>query len=242
MMLEQERNHSEDISETTPSEISEYHRSFCRTFSDTPPVFVPVIEDTHGLYGWCCDGVSEKIKSDEGEHAFGWTIWEWPNVLLTAEFHDVWKSPDGVLYDITPKPNGEQQILFVHDATFHQDFNFDHRPRNKRVRTYTSQSTDEIVLEKIAQMSQSQRAYEEKRAIKNSLSLEDWIAEKLDDDPMPGLIDDMIAICNEHEKHFDSLGASGHVQADQKLLKLMEKRLKTQNRLKAALARTQTAP
>jgi hypothetical protein len=203
--------------------------------SETPPVFVPVVEDRHGLYGWCCDGVSEKIKADNGEHAFGWTIWEWPNVLLTAEFHDVWKSPDGTLYDITPKPKDEKHILFVLDTTIPQNFNFDFRPGNKRVRTYAPISTDSLVAEKISQMSTSQRAYEEKRAKKHSLSLENWVSSKLAKDPLPGLIDDLISACDEHEKHFDSLGTSGHVQADQKLLKLIEKRIRAQSKLKAAI-------
>lgn len=45
----------------------------------------------------------------------GWQLWEWPHVLVEAEFHAVWVSPQGEMIDITPKAAGEIQILFVPD-------------------------------------------------------------------------------------------------------------------------------
>lgn len=35
--------------------------------------------------------------------------------MVEAEFHAVWLSPEGQMIDITPKPHGETQILFVPD-------------------------------------------------------------------------------------------------------------------------------
>jgi hypothetical protein len=46
---------------------------------------------------------------------FGWQLWEWPNVLIEAEFHAVWHAPDGRLIDVTPKTDNEEKILFVAD-------------------------------------------------------------------------------------------------------------------------------
>jgi hypothetical protein len=45
----------------------------------------------------------------------GWCIWEWPGILLNAEFHACWLSPEGEIIDITPKPDGEKTVLFLPD-------------------------------------------------------------------------------------------------------------------------------
>ena len=84
--------------------------------------FIPVINDQYGLFGWCSDGVEEKVRNDGGKISFGWSIWEWPNTLLTAEFHSVWEDTAGSLFDITPKPQHETRIVFVADASCPQDF------------------------------------------------------------------------------------------------------------------------
>ncbi|WP_188063482.1 hypothetical protein [Sphingobium sp. KCTC 72723] len=120
--LAMERANSKNVSETSPSQITEEILDLVESLGSTPPIFVPVIEDTHGLYGWCSDGVREKIKSDGGKPVFGWTIWEWPSFLITAEFHCIWQSDASELYDITPKPKGESTILFAPDPTCSEDF------------------------------------------------------------------------------------------------------------------------
>jgi len=51
-----------------------------------------------------------------GQQVNGWAIWQWANVLVEAEAHSVWRSPEGELIDITPHVNGESQVLFLHDA------------------------------------------------------------------------------------------------------------------------------
>src|SRR5690242_51391 len=100
----------QNISETTPSLITDAISKFAKNLSGSKPVFIPVIADNYGLYGWCADGVKEKINHDGGSIVFGWTIWKWPQVRLTAEFHAVWESPTHDLIDITPKPHGETNI------------------------------------------------------------------------------------------------------------------------------------
>jgi len=59
--------------------------------------------------------VRKRILEHGGNEVIGWTIWLWPNVLVEAEFHSVWKNHDGELIDITPKQNEEEKILFLPD-------------------------------------------------------------------------------------------------------------------------------
>ena len=46
----------------------------------------------------------------------GWRLWEWPSVLVEAEFHAVWRMKDGNLQDPTPNQWKEPKIRFVHDS------------------------------------------------------------------------------------------------------------------------------
>lgn len=230
------RAEAPDISETTPPEMTPALLDFAKTLDGDPPQYVPVVNDPHGLYGWCSDGVGEKIKADGGEAMFGWTIWEWPGALLTAEFHCVWKSPDGELLDITPKPKGERRIVFVADPSVPQDFDFDHRPRNRRVRIYEDADRTEWAREMAIALSGAQRVYEERRAAKANLPLEAWLLRKVPVDPIPHVVDELIAVCNEFEEHFDSLGASGPVIPDARFVELGKRRLEVQTRFKALFA------
>lgn len=223
-MLEEHRRNMGPLLETTPGAVSEGLLEFCGELSREQPVFVPVVGDPNGLYGWCVDGVAEKIKKDGGQHVFGWTIWECPGILWTAEFHDVWADKGGMLLDITPKPGREQKILFIPDRNYPQDFDFDRRPGNRRRRIYAEVDRRELVGGIISGMGKSQLQYEMRRAEKYGLSLNDWVLRKLPCDPIPNLIDSMIAACHAHEDYFDSLGSSGMVQVDRRLLALVRSR------------------
>jgi hypothetical protein len=59
--------------------------------------------------------VDAKVERDGGSSVHGWRIWEWPHVLVEAEFHAVWQSPGGELVEISPPPDRETTILFVPD-------------------------------------------------------------------------------------------------------------------------------
>ncbi|TYT27417.1 SEC-C domain-containing protein [Luteimonas viscosa] len=65
----------------------------------------------------CFLNVQEQVEAEGGQMLCGWQIWEWPNVLVEAEFHAVWFSLDGRLVDVTPKQEGEGRILFVGDPS-----------------------------------------------------------------------------------------------------------------------------
>ncbi len=234
-MLARERKGASAVSETTPVSLTPALEEFCRTIGGEPPVLVPVLDDPHGLFGWCSDGVAEKMRVDGGGIAFGWTIWEWPNILWTAEFHAVWRSPTGDLFDITPKPKGERQILFVHDPTYPESFNFDHRPGNQRRRIYRPAEPVQLARERIAALKPSRLAYEQKRAEKAELSLQQWFEAKIPNDSLAPIIDEMISACDDHENYFDTLGVSGQIPFDAKLAQLIRRRMAAQVALKRAL-------
>lgn len=65
----------------------------------------------------CFGNVDEQVRKSGGSVQLGWQIWEFKNVLIEAEFHAVWKSPEGKLIDITPKPYAFKTILFIPDNT-----------------------------------------------------------------------------------------------------------------------------
>lgn len=70
-------------SETSPKGTSPQIHEFAKDLGGVASV-VPVVVDECGLYGWCSDGVIEKVRRDGGGILFGWIIWEWAGLLLTA--------------------------------------------------------------------------------------------------------------------------------------------------------------
>lgn len=227
-----EQQEAGEVSETTPPAITPAITAFAQTLDAGAAAFLPVVNEPLGLYGWCSDGVREKVKQDGGRCIFGWTIWEWPKVLLTAEFHSVWENAEGALLDITPKPRGEPRILFVPDMSYAQDFDFDQRPRNRRQRLYTGSDPAEQVAGMMASLAGGKRQYEERRATKAGMTLEEWLLSKIPADPLAMLIDDLIMTCDAFDQHFDSLGTAGTVAVDDKFERLALRRLTLQHDLK----------
>lgn len=104
------------ITITTPESINENVNRLCDEIgTGTQPVYVPVSPERGLSADACFKNVQAKVKKDGGSLQHGWIIWEAPEKLIEAEFHAVWVSPEGELIDITPKPDGETQILFVPD-------------------------------------------------------------------------------------------------------------------------------
>jgi SEC-C motif len=81
------------------------------------PIWVPVEPFPESLADDCFNNVAAVVSTRGGTSVIGWTIWEWPNTYLEAEFHALWKAKDGRLLDVTPKEGGEGQILFVCDSS-----------------------------------------------------------------------------------------------------------------------------
>ena len=102
--------------ETTPTIMTEMLCNLCRDLNpDVSPLWVSVVPESWALQNECFPNVKQKIDMDGGSYVNGWAIWQWANMLITAEAHSVWQSDDGVLLDITPHNYGEQTILFVPD-------------------------------------------------------------------------------------------------------------------------------
>lgn len=65
----------------------------------------------------CFPLVEHYVHENGGRSETGWAIWELPGVFIEAEFHAVWKSPDGEYLDIVPRARQFEQILFLPDST-----------------------------------------------------------------------------------------------------------------------------
>lgn len=104
------------VATTTPNGVNKHIRELCRRLDvDSDPRFLPVLaRDDSGL-GDCFNDVKRHVVEHGGSLVHGWMLWEWPGVLVEAEFHGVWRSPSGELIDVTKKGDGETEILFVPD-------------------------------------------------------------------------------------------------------------------------------
>jgi len=101
---------------TTPKSINKNVKKLCEKIgTDIDPVYVKVIPEHGCLPNECFPNVQAKIKADGGSLQHGWTIWETPKKLIEGEFHGVWVDEKGDYIDITPKPDGEKEILFIPD-------------------------------------------------------------------------------------------------------------------------------
>lgn len=104
-------------SDTTPEEITEEIEEFCEKVSPGQTPFYVTVAPREGCGPRRCFlNVPEVIAREGGEMICGWTIWQ-GKFLLDAEFHGVWRTPDGKYVDVTPKPDGETTILFLPDPT-----------------------------------------------------------------------------------------------------------------------------
>jgi hypothetical protein len=225
--------------ETTPKTISEPILTFAKALDGDSAQFVPVKPDQYGLYGWCADGVNEKVKHDGGYIRFGWTIWEWPNVLLTAEFHSVWSDPNGELVDITPKPQGESSIVFVPDASYPPSFNFNHRPTNRRHRLYEEPNYSALAQDAVSKMKPVQIQYEINRADKKGQTLLEWIAQKQPRDLLPQLIDRFIDVCSKYDRKVDVLNpGGGSFSPDREFMDLSNEKMRLLHLVQSQTRRT----
>lgn len=103
---------------TTPKEITERILKFCKEKIDqtTKPIFLKLVQVENCRFGDCFGNVENYIKNNGGSVQYGWIIWEIPNLFVEAEFHAVWVNNEGEYIDITPKVDGEKEILFLPDS------------------------------------------------------------------------------------------------------------------------------
>jgi len=101
---------------TTPISINEDVIGFCNKINpSSKPFFVGVIPNDDAEYQECFKNVQKHIQEFGGKIQQGWTIWEIPQKFIEAEFHAILIDKNGKYIDISPKPDGEQKILFLKD-------------------------------------------------------------------------------------------------------------------------------
>jgi len=192
----------EDI---VPSAVTEVIEALAAELGPLPPVHVTLRKDDHAIYGWPEDGIAEKIRADGGSIRFGWRMREWPGVLLTAEPHAVWVDPEGTLIDVTPDVKDGDTSLFVPVASYPEPFGPDRRPPTRYRVLHSTPDRSAAVAERIALMKPGQRAYEERRAQKASMTLDEWIRDKYYHDPLPGQIAAFIEACGAFDARLPTL-------------------------------------
>ena len=98
-----------------PSPNAEHVLTFCKGISKRSPFSVPIEPVVGEPMNECFHIVKEQVITHGGKGIIGWAIWEWPGVLIEAEFHMIWQAPDDSLIDITPKPHTFETITFLPD-------------------------------------------------------------------------------------------------------------------------------
>ena len=78
----------------------------------TEPVYVPVLPSGASRMCDCFPTVDAFAAEHGGTRLLGWSLWEFPGLFVDAEFHAVWKSPEGDLVDLT-KRQATGSVLFL---------------------------------------------------------------------------------------------------------------------------------
>jgi hypothetical protein len=99
----------------TPMAIDEAVLAFCATIAPGAPEYVEVVPGEGAGIAYCFDNAAAQVARAGGSIAYGWAIWRWPGRYFEAEHHGIWRSPEGVLRDVTPMLYGQTRILFLGD-------------------------------------------------------------------------------------------------------------------------------
>ena len=96
------------IRETTPARITQVIIDFCASItSDSSPEYIDVCPASWATPNECFNNVPRMVKQYGGSMISGWAVWQRGNMLLDAEAHAIWRTPDGKLIDITPHSYNE---------------------------------------------------------------------------------------------------------------------------------------
>lgn len=79
------------------------------------PIHVNCHLELDADYDECFINVSKKVLSNGGRAIIGWAIWELPKIIIEAQFHSIWESPEGKFVDITPRKGNFDKVLFIED-------------------------------------------------------------------------------------------------------------------------------
>jgi hypothetical protein len=80
------------------------------------PEYVAVEPGENCLHGNAFENVALVIRRNGGSVQHGWRMREQPSAYVEAAFHAVWRRPDGLLIDVTPRTDELTEILFLPDS------------------------------------------------------------------------------------------------------------------------------
>ncbi len=112
---------------------TEYIRALCtRVNPKAEPVYINIRPEDGCRPNDCFYCVRRKVTRDAGRIQYGWSIWEWPRVLVEAEHHAVYEGPGGPPWvDITPPQFSDiRRRLFLPDDAALYDFDRERILRN----------------------------------------------------------------------------------------------------------------
>lgn len=95
---------------------SSYVASLCQELAPSMnPLVVDCDPDNDAPGNDCFVQVDDCVLRQGGERVIGWALWEMPNTMLEAEFHAVWRRPDGKLIDLNSREFSFHHIHFLPD-------------------------------------------------------------------------------------------------------------------------------
>ena len=115
---------------TTPSELTEDVLDFCKEVETSTPFFVEVKPADFARPNFCFQNVETQIENFSGKKCYGWEIWYKKGMIIEAEFHCIWQSPEGRFLDITPQMDGERKILFLPSHKIYKNKRIDNIRKN----------------------------------------------------------------------------------------------------------------
>lgn len=101
-----------------PKILKPYVVSFIRDVvceNEVNPIYVGCDPVKDAPQNECFQVVQSYIEQNGGTAVIGWAIWERPKVFIEAEFHAIWRAPDGRYLDISPRQRRVPRILFIQD-------------------------------------------------------------------------------------------------------------------------------
>ncbi len=101
-----------------PDRVTSPVKRLCnRIAPGTRPIFVKVSPEADAGPNDCFITVENKVNKSGGKIQYGWAIWYLPGILMEAEFHTVWLSPQGEYVDISPREYSFKEIMFLPDPS-----------------------------------------------------------------------------------------------------------------------------
>ncbi|MEQ1137447.1 hypothetical protein [Acinetobacter seifertii] len=105
---------TKSLAPITPCIESESVKALLRKInSGTNPFYVNCKPNPLMIQNECFHLVDQYVKEHGGERINGWSLWEQPSLYIEAEFHAIWKSPEGNYLDLNYRPQKTENILFL---------------------------------------------------------------------------------------------------------------------------------